>query len=184
VFVTARRALAGLAAAALVAGLAGCSGGGKPTTLPSLTANTSLSPTPSASGKSAELAAVTAVVRQWFQLLQSDTTTETAAAIDAITAPNCKCRNASRSIRAAVAKHQRYVGTSHITGIVPNLDGTTVAEVLVDYDYSAGGLRDEAGAWVSRIRARKNVEANFRLEWHASNWRIWQIETVRDGTPA
>jgi hypothetical protein len=183
VFVTARRALAGLAAAALVAGLAGCSGGGKPTTLPSLTANTSLSPTPTATNKAAEMAAVSAVVHQWFRLIDGPTTVEAANAIDAITTPACRCRNASTSMRDAVKKQQHYVGTSHIVSFVPNIDGEATADVLVEYRYTDGGLVDASGHFVAHEKAHTGVESDFRLVRVGGQWLIDIIESIRAGTP-
>jgi len=58
------------------------------------------------------------------------------------------------------------------------------AEVLVEYDYSAGGLMDSSHRYVSRVRARSGVLANFRLSLVGGVWRIAVIETIRQGHPA
>ena len=131
-----------------------------------------------------ELAAVSAVVRQWFSLLGSSTSISTAASIESITTSKCKCRNASRSIRDAVAKSERYVGTSKITNLTPAMDGATAAEVLVEYNYSDGGLTARDGHYISRVAGRKHVEANFRLRLVNGRWVIAEIDSIHEGTAA
>jgi hypothetical protein len=64
------------------------------------------------------------------------------------------------------------------------MDGTAAAEVLVQYDYTAGGLRADDGHFVSRIQGRRGVEANFRLLLSLGRWRIAEIDTIHDGKPA
>jgi hypothetical protein len=63
------------------------------------------------------------------------------------------------------------------------MDGASAAEVLVEYDYSTGGLQASDGQIVSRVQARKNVEANFRLVRSHGRWLIATIEMIREGSP-
>jgi hypothetical protein len=168
---------------AVAVALAGCSGGGsKPVSLPSIQPS---SPSASAiTSSGAAIGVVSRVVREWFSLLASQTSIETAGALEAITTSSCKCRNAPKSVRDAVAKHEHYVGSSRIISFTPSMDGTSAAEVLVEYDYSSGGLQASDGHFVTRIAGRKHVEANFRLVLSRGRWLIATIETIREGTPA
>lgn len=87
-------------------------------------------------------------------------------------------------MRDAVARHEHYVGTTRIASITPTIDGPVVADVLVEYGYTDGGLVDASGRYVSRESARRNVEADFRLVLVNGQWRIDIIENIRPGTSA
>jgi hypothetical protein len=124
-----RLALLSLAVVVSLADLTGCGGGGsKPVSLPALS-STSSSPSPSTTSSQTDLDAVSAVVRRWFSLLASQTSLQTAVSLESITTSSCKCRNAPRSVRDAVAKHERYVGTSHIISFVASMDGASAGHV-------------------------------------------------------
>lgn len=180
VFVTGRRALAALAAVALVAGLAGCSSGGsKPTSLPSLTANTSLSPTPSPNA-----AAVAAVVRRYYQLLNAPTTVANGEALAALMTPDCSCRRVATSTVDAAKKHQSYFGVTKVVSITPIIDGATSADALVEYNYGDSGLRDSQGHTLSRSRGHDSSKLMFYFRLVDGHWLISTVRSISDGTPA
>jgi hypothetical protein len=160
--------------------LAGCGGGpGTPTTLPTLTPTT----TPTATATPAnDLAAITATGRQWFRLLQSATTIETAVAMEAITTPTCKCRRASTSVRDAVRNHETYFGTISINALTATRDGPTLAEIVTTYDQGAGGLRRHDGGLVSSVPGHRDVIALLRLVFSGHQWLIARIETLSPGS--
>ena len=183
VFVTTRRAAVALAAVAVLAGVAGCGGGGsKPTSLPSLTANTSASPSPTSS--TAQLAAITAAVREYYRLLNASTTEANGHALEALMTPDCSCRRVATSTIDAARKHQTYFGVTSVVSVTPILDGATTADALVEYDYTASGLRDDQGRTISRSGARKGSKLIFYFRLVDAKWLISTVRSVSDGRPA
>src|SRR3954452_5449074 len=131
--------------------LPGCSSGGSaPRTLPPLSttpaADTSTAPPTS---KAAELAAVKAVVRRYYQLVNRLHSDMPADAFAAIMTPDCVCREQVAAIRQAVSKHQRYIDTATVVSITPALESKTAADALVQYNAGPGGLVNSQGQRVT-----------------------------------
>src|SRR3954447_22403483 len=121
---------------------AGCGSGDKPVALPSLTSSSTASASPSPTGSATELAAVSAVVRRYYQLLNVATSTQQANELAALMVPSCHCREVVDAIRAAVAKRQHFFGQNKVVSVVPNLDGPRSADVLLTYDFTRSGVED------------------------------------------
>jgi len=159
---------------------AGCSTDpGHPTTLPSLTAAPTPSPTPS----TGDLEAAKAVVRRYFTLLNSPTSTAVADALAAMMTAACKCQNVPSSMRTLVNRRQHYFGSSTIQSIAANSDGASAADALVAYTYTAGGIADESGRIIRRSAGRSGVDVDFRLVRRSDRWLIDRIEVVSNGRP-
>lgn len=181
VFVTARRpGLAALLAAAAI-GIGGCSGSDEPRTLPPLS-TTPAATSSSVSSQQDELKAATAVVRQYFRLLSAETNNATAEALERLTTSDCACRRTARSIRAAAAKHERYVGSARIKQVVPALDSHAQVEVLLTYDSTPGGLIDSNGRYIERVSAVTGTTLNFYVVARNGGWVIRQVITIHEGT--
>src|SRR3954468_3332360 len=102
-------------ACALAAVLAaGCSSGDKPVALPSLSASDSPSASPTPTSTATELAAVSAVVHRYFELVNGPTTTAAANELFSIMTTACKCRRVATSVRDAASKGERYFGHTTI----------------------------------------------------------------------
>jgi hypothetical protein len=183
VFVRGRRLALTCALAAMA--VAGCSSGGsKPVSLPSLTPSTSASPTPSATSTTTELSAVSTVVRRYFALINGPTTEAAATELFSIMTAPCKCRRVASSVRDAAKRGQSYFGMATITSFVPTIDAASAADVLVDYDSTASGLRDSKGHVLHRDPPMKGMSADFRLVRVDGVWRIDIVQIIRDGRPA
>ena len=173
-----------LACALSALALAGCSSGDKPVALPSLSQSPTASPTPSPTNSATELAAVSAVVRRYFALINGPSTAAAADELISIMTAPCKCRRVASSVRDAASKGQTYFGKATITSFVPSIDGQAAADVLVDYDSTVSGLRDAHGRVLHRDPAMKDMSADFRLVRVGGVWRIDIVEIIRDGHPA
>jgi hypothetical protein len=181
VFAARRLLVVGLVAVAVLA--TGCSGAtSKPTVLPPLSttpaADASSSPPTSTA---AELAAGKAVVRRYYQLLNAATTVHNANALAALMTPSCTCRRVAVSTREIAKRHQHYYGSSRVVAITPAIDGDDRADVLVQYDYSAGGIKDSAGRVVTRTNGRSGVLISFRLVRTNGRWRIAAVTVLKAG---
>src|SRR4051812_18826672 len=163
---------------------AGCSSGDKPVALPSISPSSSPSASPSPTGTATELAAVSAVVHRYFELINGSTTTAAANELFAIMTANCSCRRAARSMRDAAQAHETYFGTTKLTSFVPNLDGSAAADVLVDYDYSRAGLKNSRGKVINVAAARRHVSLDFRLIKLNNMWLISDVQIVSNGSEA
>ena len=171
-------------ACALAAVLAaGCSSGDKPAALPSLTQSNSASASPSPTSSATELAAVSAVVHRYFELINGPTTATAANELFAIMTAACKCRRVPTSVRDAAANGERYFGRTTIQSFVPTIDGPEDADVLVDYDSSTSGLRDASGRQLHRDPAMRGMTADFRLVQRKGVWLIDIVQIIRDGHP-
>ena len=175
----------GLACVAAVVALlvGGCSGGGsKPVSLPSISPTDA--PSPSATSTQTQLEAVSAVVRQYYSLLNGDTTTANATALAALMTPSCPCREVVTATKQAVARHQHFFGTNSVVSIVPNMDGPAAADVLVTYDYTRSGIKNASGRVVSSGPGRRGTTQDFRLVKQNGAWLIAKILRVSSGKPA
>jgi hypothetical protein len=178
-----------LAGAALtVLGLAGCSSSSDsdPTSLPTLSPNASTaSPAPSVSpsetGKKAELAAATAVVKRYYELLNAATTVENARRLETLMTPDCKCVRVAQSTRAVARRHRRYYGKTTLVAIRPSLDGPQDADVLVRYDYSTTGIETQSGEKLTSAPGRVDNQVDIRLRRSGSTWLISAVNVLSDG---
>lgn len=172
----------------MLLGAVACSGGGtRPTTLPPVTATTPAADTSSAPphhSRADDLAAVKAVVRKYYRLLNGSTTVANAKALAALMTRDCKCRRAAESVLSAAKKSQHYFGHATITDLIPNIDSATAADALVDYNSSRSGLRASDGRPISTVPGRQGIKVVIRLVKVGSAWRIFQIEIVDAGAAA
>jgi hypothetical protein len=137
---------------------------------------------PSPTSTAAELAAVTAVVRRYFALVNGPTTEAAANELFAMMTPQCKCRRVATSMKQVARDGDHYFGGSQITSLVPSLDGADAAEALVDYDYRSGGIKDAGGHVLRTSRGHRDVKVVFRLVKQGSSWLIFRIEVISDGS--
>jgi hypothetical protein len=167
--------------------LADCGGSSSaPKTLPTLPSATdpapsSASPTATGTSKKAELAAATAVVKHYFKLLESSTSTSTVRQLQAVVLPGCACNQVVSSFREAVRRHEHYVGTGHIKFVRPIFDSSSSAEVLIRFDSSAGGLARRDGSYVNRVGEQHDVAENFDLQLESGAWRIQEVTLISKG---
>jgi hypothetical protein len=170
-------------ACALAAVLAaGCSSGDKPVALPSLSPSQTAAASPSPTSSATEIAAVSAVVRQYYALLNVTTSRQQANQLAALMTPSCHCRDVVKAIRAAVTKGQHFFGQNKVQSLVPNLDGPRAADVLLTYDFTRSGIKDASGRVVSSGPGMKGATQDFRLERQGDRWLISQILRVSSGT--
>jgi hypothetical protein len=175
-----------LCAAIALTAIAGCgSSSAAPKSLPQLPRSTPTavvpSPTPTATSKKAELAAVTNSVAHYFRLLSAPTNTSTVSELQDMVLPGCKCNQVVQSFRDALRRHQHYVGTAHITLARPAYDSSTSAEVLVRFNASAGGLARADGSYVNQVSERRNIAENFYLRLQSTTWKIQQVTLIDRG---
>jgi hypothetical protein len=182
VFVPPRRLGPAVTLIALALLASGCGGGDQPKTLPPLTTRPAASASPTANPKT-ELAAVEAVVRQYYALLNRPTSAANATALSALMTPTCSCQEVVKATRQALARHEHYFGTNHVVRLVPNIDGPTQAEVLASYDYTESGLRDARNHVLSMGRGRRGTTQNFQLTKFRSQWLIVVIIRIAPGEP-
>jgi hypothetical protein len=174
----------------VAAGIGASSCGGDstsaPTTLPVLHAS-SLRPsasaagfgTPSAaSGRQAERATVTAIVRRYYQALNNLHVRMDAGALGALLTTSCPCRQQVRAIRSAKSKGEHYVDHVDIIKLIANLDGPKLADVLAIFDARRGGLVDVRGHHVTSAAATKGTQRDFVLVERGGIWLIDQIRTA------
>ena len=169
-----------------VVALSGCSSAGSaPRTLPRLsTTPAAVTSTAPPTTKAAELAAVKAVVRRYYALLNAPTTVANANALAALMTPNCPCQRVATSTRQIAAKGEEYFGRTRLISITPSLDGADAADALVEYDYTAGGIRDLHGREITHSAGRRGVLMSLRFRRTNSGWLIADAVVLREGTPA
>src|SRR3954447_704771 len=168
VFVAERRQGLGIGLVAVVvvaclAVLTGCSSGGSaPRTLPPLsTTPAAVTSTAPPTSKAAELAAVKAVVRRYYTLINQLQQSMNADAIAELSTPQCPCRSFVAAIRKTASQGQRYFGHIKIISLSADKDGPDYAEALATYDSSAGGTETRAGRIVYRGRPHHGTIENF-----------------------
>ena len=177
-----RGLLIGLAATCMAA-LAACSGGSsQPRTLPALsTTPAAVTSTAPPTSKAADLAAVKAVVRRYYALLNAPTTVENADALAALMTADCKCRRVADSTREVAQRGQHYFGRITNLSMTPSLDGDNSADALVQYDYSAGGIRDSVGRVIARTEGRTGTLLSFHFSKRSGRWLISSVSQLRAG---
>jgi len=158
---------------------AGCSSGDKPVALPSLSPSSS----PSANPSTAIAASVTAVVRIYYSLLNSPTTVANGQALAALMTSNCTCRRVATSTIDVAKKHQTYFGLTKVVSITPVVDGPTVADALVEYNYGDSGIKDSQGHVISRSPGRHGSKLLFYFSLVGGSWRISQVRSISNGQP-
>jgi hypothetical protein len=186
VFVGGRRLVLGSCLAALLAGAAGCSGSGSgPRSLPPLsTTPAARATTPPAVSEKAELQQATAVVREYFRLLNTRTSTRTERALSLLMTSDCTCQRVVKSIGEVLRKNQHYYGRNRVVSVTPALDGAQDADALVEYDYTDSGIKDSRGQVVTNTAGRRGTLLSFQLTRRGDKWLIRQVITVRKGRPA
>jgi hypothetical protein len=168
--------------AALLAGIGGCSGSsGGPRSLPPLSTTPAATTSPPVSEKT-ELQQATAVVRDYFQLLNSSTSLATARALAALMTADCKCRRVSSSTREVALKQEHYFGRTTVTNVTPALDGPGMADVLVNYSYTRSGIAAKDGRVLSSSPGRRGAALDFKLRSDGASWLIAELVYVRTGT--
>jgi hypothetical protein len=136
---------------------------------------------PSLHGRKAEVAAATAVVRRYYALLNAPTAEATVASLRALMTKTCSCQQVVGSIRAAIRRHEHYVGTGRVVAYRPVLDSRHEAEVLVNFDSTPGGLVGRSGRYVAHTEARRGVTQNVYLITTRRGWLMNEIELVSTG---
>ena len=170
-------------AAVLALGLASCGGSGdKPQTLPPL--SQAPSTTPPTSPAPDPKAAAAAIVRSYYRLLNARSTVANADALAQLMTNDCPCMRLVRATRSVARKSQHYFGKNHVVSVTPSLDSPHVAEALVQYDYTAGGIKDDSGTVISRTQGRKGNLVRFLLALHDDKWLISRIDVLKSGRPA
>ena len=187
VFVGGRRLAVACAVTGMLIAGAGCGGSGSgPRTLPPLTtapaAGTTTSPTGDAA--KAELHDATAVVREYFAVINRLSRRMDAGALAALSSPSCKCRAFVRDVRVTAGKHEHYFGRIHLVGLTAAADGPDQAEVLATYDSGAGGTAADDGHVLFRGQPHKNTVQNFVLRKVSDRWLIIAINLIKKGAPA
>ena len=174
---------AGGMAACLVLSACSGDGGSAPRTLPPVsTTPAAATSTAPPTTKATELAAVKAVIRRYYQLLNAPTTIANANALAALMTEDCTCRRVAESTREIAARHQHYFGHTRLVAVTPALDGPADADALVQYDYSDGGIRDSSGRILSRSQGRRGALLSFRLVRSGSGWVISSVVVLRQGS--
>jgi hypothetical protein len=175
-----RAGLAAGGAAACLALLAACGGGGSaPRTLPRLsTTPAAVTSTAPLAGKAAELAAVKAVVRRYYALLNALHKRMDPAPFAALMTSHCVCRAQVNAIREARDRNQHYIDTVRLVSLTAAMETDSRADVLVQYDARRGGLVDAAGRDVTSTRASAGVKRFFILEKTDGHWLIAEIRAA------
>jgi len=173
-----------LACALSALALAGCSSGDKPVALPSLSQSPTASPTPSPTDSAAIKQAVTAVVTRYYALLNAPTTIANGQSLSALMTSTCTCRRVATSTIDVARKHQSYFGRTTVVSVTPVVDGPSLADALVEYDYGASGIRDAQGHIVTRTAGRKGSKLLFYFKLTGGSWLISEVRSISNGTPA
>lgn len=172
-------ALAGI----LAASACGTGGSDRPRTLPPISTTPAAAATSAGAtdDESATLAAATAVVRQYFRLLNAETSIQNARQLVAITGAECDCRRVARSTLEVARQHQHYFGDGRVKSYTPSQISDGQVEVLVEYDYSDGGIRTDSGEVIERVAGRTGALLDFEVSWRGTDWLITQVVVVREG---
>jgi hypothetical protein len=172
---------AGSGAIALAAALAACGGSGSsPSVLPPL------STTPTASASTAPpadpKAAAVAVVKEYYRLLNEETSTSNAAALAGVMTPECPCQQVVAATKRVAKSGEHYFGRNTIRSLSPSVDSVSTVDVVVQYDYTPGGIKTADGRVISRTSARRGNLVRIVLSNRGSRWLIARIEILRNGT--
>ena len=160
-------------------GIASCSGdGGSPAVLPPV--STTPSPSQTSAPTESPKAAAVAVVREYFRLLNAPTSLATAKALRSLMIATCDCTKVADSTATVARRGQHYFGRTTPKNLTPTIDGE-VAEVLVDYDYTATGIANRDGVVLSKSPGRTGATLDFRLRQANDTWRIYALIYVRKG---
>jgi hypothetical protein len=179
VFVGVRRIVGTLGLAAVFAAGVGCNGSGStPQTLPPVSGSPTPSPSSTAPSRQAELDAATAVVREYFRLVNRLRVQMNAAAIGRLMTADCRCREQVAAIRDAARRGQHYIDHAARLALTPAFQSGSAVQVLVSYDASAGGLVDSRGHHVTTSRPRRGVKRLFSLQLVSGQWLIASIGAV------
>jgi hypothetical protein len=172
--------LVAVVAAGLLASLSGCSGGGSaPRTLPPLSttpaAETTSSPPTS---KAAELAAVKAVVRRYYALINDLHDRMDPAPLAQLMTASCTCRQQLEAVRSAARKGQHYIDTVRLVSLTAALETRSQADVLVQYRALRGGLVTADGRPVTSTKPRAGIKRFFVLQKIGGTWLIAEIRAA------
>jgi hypothetical protein len=180
-----RPPLAVAVAASALLSAAACSGGASgPQALPPLhpvvpspTATRPGPPAP-ATGRQAELAAATAVVRRYFAIVNNLHRDMNPQALGSIFAAGCACNAQVEAIRSASRLGEHYIDHATVNELRPSLDGPRSADVLADYAATPGGLVNGQGVRVTRTAGMKHIHWDFRLQLTHGRWTVTAIEHI------
>jgi hypothetical protein len=174
-----------LAPRLVIAGLflASCGGtSAAPTALPRLptraqtpAAAPTSAPPVATSGKG-ELAAVTEVVRRYFHDSNALRSTMDATSLAALFTSTCPCQAQVKSVRAARARGQIFVGRATVNALRASANDPRDAVVLADYDFAHGGVINSTGGWIHRFRNRRHIKWLFALRLTDGEWLISRID--------
>jgi hypothetical protein len=178
VFVRGRSVVVALACALLAAGCG--SGGGTPRTLPPLSSRPTASPTPSADAPN-ELAAATAVVRQYFRLLNQLAQGTAPSDFSALETAGCNCRKFLAMLRVVRSRHRHYFGRAHLTAVRPSVNSPTEVEVLVAYNAGPSGIADSRGRTIHRFPRRTGATEVFTVVRSSQRWLISNESVLKEG---
>lgn len=169
-------------------GVAGCGAGSSaaPHTLPPLSISPSAAPsvtaaspsTPATTGKKAELAAATAVVRRYYAVLNDLHKSMNADDFATLFTRTCPCQQQVRAVRLAKAKGEHYIDQVHLIKMTPSVDGPNSADVLVLFNARVGGLVDRHNRQLTSAPAARNVHRDFALAKRGGRWLISRLEVV------
>lgn len=119
--------------------------------------------------------AVERVVRRYYRIVDHLREDMDAAGLAAIMTPSCGCRALPRAVRRAIARRQRFFGTAHLLDLAPSIDGPRLADVLVAFNATRGGLVDQAGQVVASAPGVRQQRRDFVLIRQAGTWLIDRI---------
>ena len=122
-----------------------------------------------------------AVVRRYYALLNAPTSADTATKLAQMMTSDCKCRQVASSTLTVARRHEHYFGVTTLTSVVPSLDGSRDADVLVAYDYERSGIQDANGRVVTSYPSKTGAKADFRLVKTATGWLISALLYISAG---
>ena len=176
------RVAIGLLTGAMVACLgvlSGCSSGGSaPRTLPPLSTTPAAVTSTAPTSKAAELAAVKAVVRRYYSLINELHRSMDAEKLGSLMTPSCSCREQVDAIRQAASKGQRYIDTVRLVSLTPAIETPTQADVLVQYNALRGGLVSASGRTITSTRPQEGLKRFFVLQLIGDQWLIAGIRAA------
>jgi hypothetical protein len=100
----------------------------------------------------------------------------------ALMTKDCSCLKFVTRINDLNARHQRFFGTERVVAYRPAFDSPSAAQVLVTYNSSPGGIVDQAGSTISRVKALKRASLNYALRLVGTTWLISNVAIVDPGT--
>jgi hypothetical protein len=176
-----RAGLAAGGAAACLALLAACGGGGSaPRTLPRLSSTpAAVTSTAPLAGKAAELAAVKAVVRHYYALLNAPTTVANADALARLMTADCSCRRVAESTREVARRAQHYYGKTSVANVRVEIDNNSIAEALVQYSVARSGIAEANGRRLTNYAPVVGAKINFVLQLTKGEWLISQLIYIK-----